>query len=154
MKMTERHGQSGFTLIEILIATIILAGGMMSLMAGLGNCARMMNLAKQFQDAQFIFSLGERQYPIPQPSDITEPEDDERLNIEETTADDLFDGLELEVDSATRKLYRDYKFSREIVEKELDDDAFDDGLYLLRTTVRWGDLPDQREELIRLIRKK
>ena len=37
--------RGGFTLIEILFATMILATGLFSLMVGLSNCAQMMALS-------------------------------------------------------------------------------------------------------------
>lgn len=146
--------QAGFTLIEILIATVILATGLAALMGGLGNCARMMVLSKQFQDAQFVFSLGERLYPVPPADDITDPEEDERLNIDEVTAEEMIDDLELEVSNKIRRQYANYRFSRSVDEKELDATDFDDGLYLLRTVIVWGDSDEEREELVRLIRKR
>lgn len=147
--------ENGFTLIEILIATVILAGGLLSLMGGLGNCAQMMILSKQYQDAQFVFSLGERCYPIPEASNITDPEKDERLNIEAATADDMIDKLELDLTDDVRDLYRGYTFERSVDEKQLDATDIDDGLYLLRTKITWGSgKEDEQEELVRLIRKK
>lgn len=146
--------ESGFTLIEILIATVLLATGLSALMGGLGNCARMMTLSKQFQDAQFVFSLGERLYPVPPADEITDPEEDERLNIDEVTADEMIEDLELEIPDKIRKLYENYRFSRAVDEKELDATDFDDGLYILRTTIIWGESEEEREELVRLIRKR
>ncbi len=146
--------EAGFTLIEILIATIILSMGLMALMGGMGNCARMMTLSKQFQDAQFVFSLGDRLYPVPPADEITEPEEDERLNIEEVSAEEMIDELELEMPNKTRRLYANYRFSRSVDEKELDATDFDDGLYVLRTVIVWGDSEEEREELVRLIRKR
>ena len=52
-----RNTRTGFTLIEILIATMILSTGIMVLLTGVGNCAKMMTLSKQFQETQYIFSL-------------------------------------------------------------------------------------------------
>lgn len=149
----EKRGRGGFTLIEILIATTILAGGLIALMGGLGNCAQMMILSKQYQDAQFVFSLGERRYPIPEQDQITEPEEDERLNIDPVTADDMIDDLELDISDKVRDLYRGYTFERHVDEKELDEDEEDDGIYLLRTRITWGKGgDDEQEELVRLIR--
>ena len=147
--------REGFTLIEILLATIILAGGLFSLMVGVSNCAQMMRLSKEYQDAQFVFSLGERCFPIPPNDDISDPEEDERLNIDVVTADDMIDELELDLSRETRKLYRDYTFERSVDEKVLDSNEEDDGLYLLRTRVAWGSGKEgYHEELVRLIRKK
>ena len=62
--------RAGFTLIEVLIATVILAMGLMMLMTGLSNCAIMMSYSKEYQDAQYVFSLGELTYPIKESADV------------------------------------------------------------------------------------
>ena len=124
--------RNGFTLIEILFATMILATGLFSLMVGLGNCAQMMVLSKEYQDAQFVFSVGERCYPIPPNDEITDPEEDERLNIDAVRAEEMIDDLQM----------------------ELETNEEDDGLYVLRTRITWGSGKEgYYEELVRLIRK-
>ncbi|MBP5321542.1 MAG: prepilin-type N-terminal cleavage/methylation domain-containing protein [Kiritimatiellae bacterium] len=145
----------GFTLIEILIATVILSLGLVGLMGGLGNCARMMGLSKEFQDAQYVFSLGERCYPIPPVEEITEPEEDERLNIDPVTAEEMMNDLEMEVSRETLENYEGFTFERSVDEKELETGEEDDNLYLLRTRVSWGSGKEgYYEELVRIIRKK
>jgi prepilin-type N-terminal cleavage/methylation domain-containing protein len=147
--------RTGFTLIEILLATVILASGLFTLMMGLGNCARMMMLSKEFQDAQFVFSLGERCYPIPPNDEISDPEEDERLNIDPVGADELIDDLEIELPREAREVYRAFTFARSVDEKELATGEEDDGLYVLRTRITWGSGKEgSTEELVRLIRKK
>jgi len=147
--------KAGFSLIEILMATIILSSGILALMMGLGNCARMMMLAKEYQDAQFIFSLGERCYPIPPNDEISDPEKDERLNIDPVSADKMIDDLEIDLPREARETYRSYMFERLVDEKDLATGENDDGLYVLRTKITWGDGKDgNAEELVRLIRKK
>jgi len=147
--------RDGFTLIEILIATLILAFGLFSLMVGLGNCAQMMALSKEYQDAQFVFSLGERCYPVPPSDEISEPEEDERLNIDPVTAEEMINDLEMEVSREALEVYGDYTFERAVEEKELETGEDDDGLFVLRTRVSWGSGREgYSEELVRLIRKK
>ncbi|MDD4443293.1 MAG: prepilin-type N-terminal cleavage/methylation domain-containing protein, partial [Kiritimatiellae bacterium] len=104
--------RNGFTLIEILFATMILATGLFSLMVGLGNCAQMMALSKEYQDAQFVFSLGERCYPIPPNDEVTDPEEDERLNIDPVRAEEMIDDLQMEVSREMRETYKDFTFER------------------------------------------
>jgi len=123
--------RSGFTLIEILLATIILSLGLMTLMASLGNCATMMTLAKQYQDAQYVFSLGELKYPIVETTDV---END----------------LPVDPDS---DLVEGYVFERTVDEKDLATNEEDDGLYVVRTRVTWGEGADQTEELVRYVRQ-
>ena len=149
------RGRDGFTLIEILLATVILSLGLVGLMGGLGNCARMMSLSKEFQDAQYVFSLGERCYPTPPVEEITEPEDDERLNIDPVTAEEMMNDLEMDVSRETLANYEGFTFERSVDEKELETGEEDDNLYLLRTRVSWGSGKEgYYEELVRIIRKK
>ena len=146
--------RNGFTLIEILFATMILATGLFSLMVGLGNCAQMMALSKEYQDAQFVFSLGERCYPIPPNDELTDPEEDERLNIDPVRAEEMIDDLQMEVSREMRETYKDFTFERAVEEKELETNEEDDGLYVLRTRITWGSGKEgYYEELVRLIRK-
>jgi prepilin-type N-terminal cleavage/methylation domain-containing protein len=146
--------RNGFTLIEILFATMILATGLFSLMVGLGNCAQMMALSKEYQDAQFVFSLGERCYPIPPNDEVTDPEEDERLNIDPVRAEEMIDDLHMEVSREMRETYKDFTFERAVEEKELETNEEDDGLYVLRTRITWGSGKEgYYEELVRLIRK-
>ena len=146
--------RNGFTLIEILFATMILATGLFSLMVGLGNCAQMMALSKEYQDAQFVFSLGERCYPIPPNDEVTDPEEDERLNIDPVRAEEMIDDLQMEVSREMRETYKDFTFERAVEEKELETNEEDDGLYVLRTRITWGSGKEgYHEELVRLIRK-
>ena len=146
--------RDGFTLIEILLATMILAGGLFSLMVGLSNCAPMMVLSIFFQDAQFVFSLGERCFPIPPNDEITDPEEDERLNIDPVSAEEMIDELEMDVSREVRETYKDFTFERMVEEKELATNEEDDGLYVLRTRISWGSGKEgYYEELVRLIRK-
>ena len=123
--------RAGFTLIEILIATMILAFGLMTLMVSLGNCAAMMTLSKQFQEAQYVFSLGELKYPIVESSDV-----EEELPVDPDS--DLVEG---------------YVFERTVDEKELDTNETDDSLYVVRTRVSWGTGENQAEELVRYVRQ-
>ena len=123
--------RAGFTLIEILIATMILALGLMTLMTGLSNCAAMMSLSREYQDAQYVFSLGELKYPMKESTDV-----EEELVVDPDS--DLVEG---------------YVFERTVDEKDLDAKQVDDGLYLVRTRVTWGSGKSQYEELVRLVRQ-
>ena len=123
--------RAGFTLIEVLIATLILALGLIVLMTGLGNCATMMMLSKEYQDAQYVFSLGELKYPFKESTDVEKD-------------------LPVDPDS---ELVEGYVFERTVDEKELEANQEDDGLYIVRTRVSWGQGEDQFEELVRYVRQ-
>ena len=123
--------RSGFTLIEILFATMILSLGLITLMAGVSNCAAMMTLSQEYQQAQYVFSLGELKYPIEDSDDVEE---------------------ELPVDPDT-ELVEGYTFERTVDEKEEELGVVDDKLYTVRTRVSWGDGSEQFEELVRYVRQ-
>lgn len=123
--------RAGFTLIEVLIATLILALGLIALMTSLGNCATMMMLSKEYQDAQYVFSLGELKYPFKESTDVEKD-------------------LPVDPDS---ELVEGYVFERTVDEKELDTNEVDDKLYVVRTRVSWGRGEDQSEELVRYVRQ-
>lgn len=123
--------RNGFTLIEILIATMILSFGLIALMSGVSKCAAMMTLSKEYQQAQYVFSLGELKYPIEESDNV-----EEDLVVEPDT--ELVDG---------------YTFERTVDEKDLDSNEVDDKLYVVRTRVSWGEGDDQFEELVRYVRQ-
>lgn len=123
------HSKSGMTLVEVLIATVILAVGLTSLMTGISSCLAVMRASREFATAQWVLGMGELKYPI---RGVEEIED---LNVEGDTS--IADG---------------FTFSREVEEKELADDEEDDGLYTVRTLVTWGSGKEgQREEVVRLV---
>ena len=86
----------GFTLIEVMVATIILSLGLAVLLTSFANCQRVMRQSQDYETAQYVLALGETVHPIPSPDLVTgDPIDDEQLNIEETTAEELLDALDL-----------------------------------------------------------
>jgi len=123
--------RDGFTLLEILIATMILSFGLIALMSGVSKSAAMISLAQEYQQAQYVFSLGELKYPI-----------EESDNVEED--------LVVDPDS---ELVEGYVFERTVDEKELDTNEVDDKLYVVRTRVSWGSGEDQQEVLVRYVRQ-
>jgi prepilin-type N-terminal cleavage/methylation domain-containing protein len=139
-----KRTQAGFTLVEILIATMILAIGIMVLLTGVGNCAKMMLLSKQFQEVQYIFTLADLKYPI----EATD-------NVEEDVPVDSMSATEL-VETASpqmREVLERYTFQRKVDKKELETNQVDDGLYIVRSIVTWGPDEDDHEELIRYVRQ-
>ena len=78
----------GFTLLEVMISTIILSIGLVVLLTSFANCQRIMTASRDYETAQYVLSLGETVYPIPTPDLVTgDPIDDEQLNIKETATD-------------------------------------------------------------------
>ena len=140
--MSVRMDRSGFTLLEVMIATIILSIGLVVLLTSFSNCQKVMKASQDHETAQYVLSLGETVYPIPSPDLVTgDPLEDEQLNIQETTAEDLLDELDLpssELPKDRRDELSSYTFERTV--DEIDDEELKRAgyLYTLRTRVRWG----------------
>ena len=84
----------GFTLLEVLVAMIILSLGIVVLLTSFANCQRVMKESQDYETAQYVLTLGETVYPIPSPELVTgDPLEDEQLNIQEVSAEDLLDDL-------------------------------------------------------------
>ena len=140
--MNGRADRRGFTLIEVMVATIILSLGLAVLLTSFANCQRVMRQSQDYETAQYVLALGETVYPIPSPDLVTgDPLEDEQLNIQETTAEDLLEDLDLPL-SDLPKDRRDelstYTFER-AVDKVDDEEIKRAGyLYTLRTRIYWG----------------
>jgi prepilin-type N-terminal cleavage/methylation domain-containing protein len=139
-----RNTRTGFTLIEILIATMILSTGIMVLLTGVGNCAKMMTLSKQFQETQYIFSLVDLKYPIEVTKDV-----EKDVPVESISAIELLEKPSQQMQEVLER----YTFERTVDERELETNQVDDGLFIVRSIVSWGPGEDEREELLRYVRQ-
>ena len=140
--MNGRADRRGFTLLEGMIATIILSFGLVVLLVSFMNCQKIMKASQDHETAQYVLALGETVYPIPSPDLVTDdPLENDKLNIEETEAEKLLDDLDIS-SSDLPKDRRDelsaYTFERTV--DEIDDDELKRAgyLYTIRTKVRWG----------------
>ena len=151
----------GFTLLEVMCATIILSLGLVALLTAFMQCQKIMRMSQGFETAQYVLMLGETLYPLPSPDLVTDdPIDNELLNIEKTPALKLAEDLEIDrnLSREFREELESYAFERAV--DEIDDEERDRSgyLYTVRTTVWWG--RTRREEdlnqttVITLWRKK
>lgn len=126
----------GFTLIEVLIAAIILALGATSLLTSMSQAQRMMLQSTNFETSQEVMDLGEMAYPI---DDVKE---EDELDVQETKATELWEMIsEEKLSNEQEEKFHTYTWERECLNKN---DSLDDidrlgGLYIVRITVRWGD---------------
>ena len=126
-----KTGTAGFTLLEVMLAVIILGGTLSVLYRSIIVNVRMIDVSHERQEVAYVFSLGELEYPLRDIEDIEE---------------------DAVVDPDT-SLKEGYVFERTVDEKEEPEEGVeDDGLYVVRTTVTWGD-GRNTEEIVRYMRK-
>ena len=139
--------RNGFTLLEVMCATIILSLGLVALLTAFMQCQRIMRTTQGFETAQYVLMLGETLYPLPPPDLVSDdPIDNELLNIEETPALKLADDLELDDLSRERREELEY-YTFERTVDDVDDEELERSgwLYTVRTTVRWGHVRREKD---------
>ncbi len=126
-----KTGTAGFTLLEVMLAVIILGGTLSVLYRSIIVNVRMIDVSHERQEVAYVFSLGELEYPL---RDIEDIEEDAVVDPDSS-------------------LKEGYVFERTVDEKEEPEEGVeDDGLYVVRTTVTWGD-GRNTEEIVRYMRK-
>ena len=127
--------RSGMTLVEVLLAAMLLGLGMMTIFTSLSRCLRLIQASRDVQKMQLAFDRGNLAHPM---ADIQSEDDIEKLLVEDG---DLGNDLE------------NYVYTRTFDEKEKpeNDNDFNDHLFTVRTTVSWGEGEDAREEIVELI---
>ena len=134
------RSRRGFTLLEVMVATIILSLGLVALLTAFMQCQRIMRATQGVETAQYVLMLGETLYPLPSPDLVSDdPLDNELLNIEETEAMSLLRDLELDdVTKERRDELDSYTFERTVDEVDDEELARSGYLYTVRTVIRWG----------------
>ena len=130
----------GFTLLEVMCATIILSLGLVALLTAFMQCQRIMRTTQGFETAQYVLMLGETLHPLPSPDQVTDdPIDNELLNIEETPALKMADDLELDdIPRDRREELEYYTFERTVDDVDDEELTRSGYLYTVRTVIRWG----------------
>lgn len=120
MRIFPLKEKGGFTLVEILLATMILGVSIMPIFTSITLCLRSMNAARDFQNVQWAFSAAALKYPLPE-ADMIEKLDDLVVKPD----DSICEG---------------FVFSRTVDEKIIDESVpgSDDGLYVVRSRISWG----------------
>ncbi len=132
--------RSGFTLLEVLMAAIILGLGLTGILVSMSQARKTMLASAYLETAQEVMDLGDMAYPL---SDVKDPEDSKHgLEVRETKATDLWDEInpDVSLSKSQEEKFHGYTWEREWVNKN-DDEEIErlGGLYVVRVTVRWGD---------------
>ena len=126
----------GFTLIEVLIATIILGTGLVAILVSVNQSQKTMIYSTYYEAAQEVMDLGEMAYPL---AEVKEVDD---IDVRETKATELWEMISKErLTSAQEDKFHGYTWERECLNKHDSDEDINrlGGLYVVRVTVRWGD---------------
>ena len=129
----------GFTLLEVLLASIILGLGLVTILVSMSQSQRMMLSSSYLETAQEVMDLGDMAYPL---ADVKDPEQD--LDVREMKATELWDivagahGPKMTREQEDK--FHDYTWERVALNlKDSDEDIQRLGnLYTVRIIVRWG----------------
>ena len=130
--------RGGFTLLEVLLAAVILGFGLTTILVSMSNSQKMMISSTSLQTAQEVMDLGDMAYPL---ADVKDPDKD--LDVSETSASELWDMISKDVrlSRAQEEKYHGYTWERVALNRNDSDDDIKrlGNLYTVRITVRWGD---------------
>ena len=140
--------RSGMTLVEVLLAAMLLGLGMMTIFTSLTRCLRLIEASRNVQKMQLVFDLGNLAFPM---ADIQSEEDIDKLNVEPSDIQKILN--ELHEDGERGKGLENYVFTRTFEEKEKPEDEadFNDHLFTVHTTVSWGEGENDRDEIVELL---
>lgn len=133
----------GFTLLEVLLAALILGLGLTGILVSMQQAQKTMLGSTYLETAQEVMDLGDMAYPL---SFVTDP--DQQLDVAETKATELWSMISDErLSNAQEERFHTFTWERECVNKN-DSDEIErlGGLYMVRITVRWGSGFTQKRE--------
>ena len=128
----------GFTLLEVLLAAVILGFGLTTILVSMSQSQKMMLSSTYLETAQEVMDLGDMAYPL---SDVQDPDKD--LDVPETKATELWSMIagDVRLTREQEEKYHGYTWEREALNRKANEDELKrlGNLYTVLVTVRWGD---------------
>ena len=130
----------GFTLLEVLLAAIILGAGLAAILVSMSQSQKMMLASASLETAQEVMDLGDMAYPL---SNVKDPDQD--LDVRETKASELWDivaGTQgPKMSHEQEEKFHGYTWERVALNRQDSDEDLKrlGNLYTVRVIVRWGD---------------
>ena len=129
----------GFTLLEVLLAAVILGMGLAGLLVAMSQSQRLMQTMPDMMTAQEVMDMGDMAYPL------AEVEDEDDIDVRETRVDELWRIIAGDhgprMTNEQEEKYHGFRWSRERIDPNMNDDDLKRLGYLhrVRVTVTWGD---------------
>ena len=128
----------GFTLLEVLLASVILGFGLTTILVSMSQSQKMMLSSTYLETAQEVMDLGDMAYPL---SDAQDPDKD--LEVQETKATELWEMIagNVRLTREQEEKLHGYTWERTALNRNASDDELKrlGNLYTVLITVRWGD---------------
>lgn len=135
--------KAGFTLLEVLLAAVILGTGLVAILVSMSQCQRMMLSSTELETAQEVMDLGEMAYSL----ETVKDEDD--LDIRETRASELWSLITDErMSNEQEEKFHGYTWEREDLDKNPKEDDMKrmNNIHRVRITVTWGERGKGRDK--------
>ena len=126
----------GFTLIEVLLAAIILGAGLAGILVSMSQSQRLMKTVPDLETSQEVMDLGEMAYPLDAVTDKDE------IDTGEKKATELWRMITDErMTDAQEEKFHGFTWERKLVDDHLNDEDLKhfNNLLRVRITVTWGD---------------
>lgn len=127
--------KKGFTLLEVVLATLILGLGLGVILFSVSNSQNMILDSTYYGTVQEVMDLGEMAYPL------IDVKDEDDLDVSEMKATELWELISKErLTAAQEDKFYGYTWERVCLNKHDDEEVERlGGLYRVKITVRWGD---------------
>lgn len=142
----------GFTLLEVLLASVILGVGLAGVLVSMSQAQRMMRALPELETAQEVMDLGNAAFPL---SEIAEVGD---IDVSAVEVDELWGIVAgshgANMTSEQKEKYERFTWEREVLDKNPDEEELKriGYVYPVRVTVRWGRKEGQSESYVTLWR--